>query len=298
MMSELAHFHFLRPGWLLIALPALVVAVLRLVRTRPSQKWARFIAPHLLEHLLSRPSHSPWLSPEVMLFPCALVFAVALAGPAYQLADAPNGPDDTTLIVVVDLSSSMAGRDIGPSRIGRLKLKLRDLIDLRRGSRVGVIAVAGSAHVVMPPTDDTDALIPYLNVLAPDLMPSDGEHFAQAVPLIEQLLAQRGGPSVVLVAADSLPPDGATALAALQHKGVTVVGWVVGTEHGVPSAGVPGVDRVGFSALGRAGATVVDLTLGESDVRHLDALLDAARTAQVDPKDATLWQDAGYGLSF
>lgn len=298
MTEMLRHFHFLRPWWLLLAVPPLMVAGLRLFGSRRSQQWDSVIAAHLLPHLLSRPSRSRWWSPDVVLLPFSLVVAAAMAGPTYRLADIPNGPDDTTLIVVVDLSKSMAGRDIGPSRIGRLRLKLRDLIELRRGSRIGIVAVAGSAHVVMPPTDDGDALIPYIDVLDPALMPSDGEAFGAVPPLIEGLLKDHEAPTVVLVAADSIPPDGARALGALMKHGIDIVGWTVGTDAGAPAAGVPGVDRSGFSTLERSGAVVMDLSLGDGDVRRIDTLLDNARTARVDPKNSALWDDVGYGLAF
>lgn len=297
-MSGLFAFHFLRPLWLLMVVPALLVAALRLFGGRKNEQWKGFVAPHLLERLLTGRRQSLWLSPEVLLVPVALITAIAMAGPAYRLKQTPNGPDNTTLIVVVDLSSSMKGRDIGPSRIGRLRLKLRDLINLRRGSHIGIIAVAGSAHVVMPPTNDIDALIPYVDVLEPELMPSDGERFLQAAPLIETLAQADKGPTVALIAADSIPPEGAKALGALVRPGLELIGWEVGTKAGAPAEGVPGLDRAGFSALERQGAELVELSLGSSDLRQINDLLERARTRVVDPKDASLWEDSGYGLAF
>lgn len=297
-MDALSSFHFLRPWWLLVALPPLVLAILSLMRSKATDPWKSTIAPHLLSHLVTRQSSSRWVTPEVLLAPFGLVLAVAMAGPAYRLSDTPEGPDDTTLLVVVDLSSSMAGRDIGPSRVGRLRLKLRDLIELRRGARTGLLAVSGSAHVVMPPTDDVDALIPYVDVLDPKLMPQDGEHFAAVAPLVKALGQAEHGPTVVLVAADSIPPDGADALAALVRDRVSLVGWAVGTEEGRPGEGLPGLDRAGFERLERAGADVVDLSLGGTDLRRIDTLLKRARTASADLDDASLWEDSGYGLAF
>lgn len=295
-MDAWGAFHFLRPWWLVVAVPPLVLALLSLRRRKTSDQWQGAIAPHLLEHLVTRRSSSQWLSPEVMLAPFGLVLAVAMAGPAYRLADTPQSPDDTTLLVIVDLSSSMAGQDIGPSRAGRVRLKLRDLFDLRRGGRIGLIAVAGSAHVVMPPTDDVDALVPYVDVLDPKLMPSDGENFAAAASLVPPLVKAEKGPAVVLVAADSIPPDGAQALAKLSGPRLSLIGWAVGTEGGRPAEGVPGLDRTGFDRMERAGAQVVDLTLSGSDLRQINTLLERARTASIDPDDASLWEDSGYAL--
>lgn len=295
-MDALAGFHFLRPWWLLAALPFVILAATRLLRRPAPEQWRGTIAPHLLPHMVTSPTGSRWRSPEVVLAPLGLLFALATAGPSYRLAPAPHGLDDTTLLLVVDLSSSMAGRDIAPSRVGRLRLKLRDVLELRRGTRVGLLAVAGSAFTVLPPTDDVDALVPYLDVLAPDLLPADGEHFAAAAPLIAELAAGERGPTVALVAADAIPPGDADALLELHQRGVQLIGWAVGTDAGRPGEGLPGLDRAGFERLARGGARVVDLSVGSRDLRQIDGWIRQTRTASGDPSDATLWDDAGYSL--
>jgi Ca-activated chloride channel family protein len=295
-MGALAGFHFLRPWWLLAAMPFVFLAATRILRRPAPGSWQGTIAPHLLPHVVTSPAGSRWRSPEVVLAPLGLLFAVATAGPSYRLAQTPQGLDDTTLLIVVDLSSSMAGRDVAPSRIGRLRLKLRDVLELRRGARVGLLAVAGSAHIVLPPTDDVGALVPYVDVLAPDLLPADGERFASAAPLIAELAADERGPTVALVAADAIPPGDVDALLALRERGVHLIAWAVGTDAGRPGEGLPGLDRAGFERLARGGADVVDLSVGTRDLRQIDSAIRRTRTASVDATDATLWDDAGYTL--
>lgn len=297
MFDAWSSFHFLRPGWLWTAVPAVVLAVLHLRWARTSDRWKRSIAPHLVDHLVTGGKGRRWGTPGVWLAPLAVVLAVAMAGPSWRLSDDPAGPDDTTLVVVVDLSSSMSGADVGPSRAGRLRLKLRDLLELRRGGRTGLVAVAGTAHVVMPPTDDVDVLTPYVDVLDPDLMTDDGEAFEKAARLVDGLVTGEDGPTVVLVAADAIPPRGADALAGLaERRGVKLVGWAVGTAQGIPGAGVPPLDRTGFARLERAGADVVDLRVDGADLRRLDRLFERERTASADVDDAALWEDGGYAF--
>ena len=295
-MDALAAFHFLRPWWLLAALPFVILAGTRILRRPAPEQWQGTIAPHLLPHVVTSAAGSRWRSPEVVLAPLGLLFALATAGPSYRLAGTPQGLDDTTLLLVVDLSSSMAGRDIAPSRIGRLRLKLRDVLELRRGARVGLLGVAGSAHIVLPPTDDVDALVPYIDVLAPDLLPADGERFAAAAPLIAELAAGERGPTVALVAADAIPPSDADALLALRQRGVTLIGWAVGTDAGRPGEGLPGLDRAGFERLARGGARVVDLSVGSRDLGQIESGIRRARAASVNATDATSWDDAGYAM--
>jgi len=295
-MDALGGFHFLRPWWLLAGLPAVILAATRLLRHSAPEQWQGTIAAHLLPHVVTTRTGSRWRSPELGYAALALLFALATAGPTWRLARTPQGPDDTTLLLIVDLSSSMAGRDVAPSRVGRLRLKLRDLLELRRGARVGLLAVAGSAHIVLPPTDDVDALVPYVDVLEPDLLPADGEHFAAAAPLVAKLAEHERGPTVALVAGDAIPPSDAEALLALRQRGVTLIGWAVGTDAGRPGEGVPGVDHAGFERLARGGARVVPLSAGNRDLRQIDDWVEGARAASVDATDASLWEDAGYSL--
>ena len=51
-MSLLADFHFLRPAWLLLLVPALLLVLWVWRRQSAELAWGRIMAPHLLEHLL------------------------------------------------------------------------------------------------------------------------------------------------------------------------------------------------------------------------------------------------------
>ena len=62
--------------------------------------------------------------------------------------------DTAPLVIAIDLSQTMDAIDIAPSRLERVKLKVRDLLALRAGARTAIVAYAGSAHIVLPLTDD------------------------------------------------------------------------------------------------------------------------------------------------
>ena len=70
----------------------------------------------------------------------------------------------------------MGQTDVAPSRLERAKQKISDLLARARRARApGLIAYAGTAHLVMPLTDDRAVIEPFLAALTPDLMPSDGQ---------------------------------------------------------------------------------------------------------------------------
>ena len=113
-------------------------------------------------------------------------------------------------MIALDVSQSMAGTDIKPSRLERAKQKIRDLLTARAGARTGLIAYAGTAHLVMPPTDDPAVIEPFLAALSVGLMPVEGKSAGAALTLAAQMLAKDSVPGTVLLVGDGLSPaDGA-----------------------------------------------------------------------------------------
>ncbi|WP_155018426.1 VWA domain-containing protein, partial [Bordetella pertussis] len=73
---------------------------------------------------------------------------VAAAGPAWQ-RDEPAYLDNVApLIVALDLSASMDGADVPPTRLEAARRVLRDLAARRAAARTGLIAYAGSAQAL------------------------------------------------------------------------------------------------------------------------------------------------------
>mgnify|MGYP006186154683 CR=1 FL=1 len=86
----LADFHFLRPLWLLAALPVLLFGVLLYYYRREQSPWHSLIAPHLQQVLLGGQlliKKQPLALPLLML--CWLITTLALAGPSWQKLPQP-----------------------------------------------------------------------------------------------------------------------------------------------------------------------------------------------------------------
>jgi len=72
------------------------------------------------------------------------------------------------MVIAVDVSLSMLADDILPSRLGKAKLELQDLVDRAEGDRIGVLAFAGQAYVQVPLTLDRQAVKLFIKTLSPD----------------------------------------------------------------------------------------------------------------------------------
>src|SRR5262245_32567469 len=272
-------FHFLRPAWLLALVPVLAILMLILRRQRPELQWSGLIAPHLLRHLIVKPERKWRLQPAYLLATTLALAIVALSGPTWRRELPPFVEDKAPLMIALAVNSSMREQDVARSRLERAKQKIRDLLAARTGARTGLIAYAGTAHLVMPLTDDRSVLEPFLAALAPDLMPADGKNLAAAVALAASSLAMEPLPGTILIIADDVSGTEATRLrTAAGHNGLAIL--IV-----TPS-------RAESSKL----ANAVSISVDGSDVRALERRIDTHfQTARTD-QFGSRWQDEGYWL--
>ncbi len=145
----IADFHFLRP-WLLLGL-VFPIAVLWLSSRSGDvrNQWKAMIAPHLLDRLVVGATGGSTIRPSWILTGILTVGILAAAGPTWEREQPPFVEDTAPLIIAVDLSPTMDAIDVTPSRLERAKLKIHDIIASRNGARTGVVAYAGSAHLVL-----------------------------------------------------------------------------------------------------------------------------------------------------
>ncbi len=154
-MNALANFHFLRPGWLLLLLPAAWLCWRVFRQSDPAGAWRSVIEPQLLAALsIDEPAGRGRLRPAHLLAAALLTAVLALAGPAWERQPTPFAEDQAAVFLLVQVTPSMLARDVPPSRLERAVQKIGDFLELRPGQRTGLVAYAGTAHLAMPLTSD------------------------------------------------------------------------------------------------------------------------------------------------
>lgn len=181
-------FHFLRPWWLLAVAPALIIALLLWYQKHNARSWQQMVAPELLHYLLDGQTTRirPWQVIALLL--TWIIGCIALAGPSWEKRPVAVEQNQQALVLLLDLSPSMMSEDIKPSRLVRARLKIADLLRLRKDGQTALLVYAGDVHVVTPLTDDTETINNIIPALHPNIMPAQGSNTEAAISRALQLL--------------------------------------------------------------------------------------------------------------
>ena len=297
-------FHFLRPWWLLLIPAALWLHVVLRRAVSSADQWKGIIAPELLEHLVVGGRKGRRLRPYQLQMALLVVASLALAGPAWEREITPFTEDRAPLVIALELTESMLGTDHPPTRLERARQKVNDLLDVRRGARTAVVAYAGSAHAVLPLTEDTELINMYLESLSPEVMPRSGDRPDRALELAASMLAREGAPGTILFMTDGIDRDYAEAFrATFAGSSDQLLLLAFGTEAGglIEGGGVnemaPPVDRAGLQAAASAGGgSLVISTVDDSDIAGLNRRVQRHLVNATGSDENLQWRDAGYLL--
>ena len=302
-LQHLAHFHLLRPWWLLAFIPLFLALRYLWLARNPVGKWRKVIAPHLLKVMLVRHGRASWFNPVTLSMLVMVLSIVALAGPTWKQQPSPFSEDIAALVIALDVSSSMQQQDVQPSRLERAKQKIQDLLALRPGGRVGLIVYSGSAHSVIPLTNDADVVNNFLSAIVTEMMPKKGKFPEKALPIAEQMLQDSPVPGTILLIGDGVSPNTGKAFSNYfserQHQ-LLVMG--IGTDSSAEAG--TAVDEVYLpletAALKKLasnnGGYYQSLTLEKDDVKSLNRRIDNYLVIVED--GSRPWVDAGYYLLF
>ena len=141
--------------WLLLVLPACVAAYFLILKRRNSA--LRLANLSLLKAAMAK--HLQWrrhLPPVLMLLGLGAMIA-AIARPA-AVVTLPSSHE--TVVLAIDVSGSMRAHDVEPSRLEAAQAAAREFVaEQPRSTRIGVVAFAGSAALVQPPTTNRSDIL-------------------------------------------------------------------------------------------------------------------------------------------
>jgi Ca-activated chloride channel family protein len=302
-MTFLGDFHFIRPAWLLLVPVVAWIWWLDRQSNDPLRGWRRLMDPELLAAMTvgqrttihasaGNPSRwkeiSSYFGAGRGLLVAWLLGVIAVAGPTWRPEPSPFADDPVPVMIVLKASETMNLSDLSPSRMERARLKVADFASQRKGQPLGLIAYAGTAHLVLPPTRDTSVVATMAAEISPAIMPKQGDDLAGALELAERTLGDSGG-SVVVVA-DTVGEAGMGTLSASREKRQLPVFILAVARAETPE----------FEALSRAaaslGASLTPLTPDSADIDRLVRSTAQAPIAVASADEGTRWAEAGWWL--
>lgn len=300
--STLQYFHFMRPYWLLLAVP--IYFILKSFSTRDDTLaiWRKLMSVEILERLTVQGNSTHFISPLKLTWLLMFLLCIVLAGPSWQQKSSPFTQDDSVLVIALDVSETMLQSDIQPSRLLRAKQKVIELLSLRGDANTALIAFSGTAHIVMPVTNDADMIKHFLDALEPNVMPKSGKITHKVLPLVDELLLPTNVPGTLLLVTDGVTTESTSAFSSFfssrQHQ---LIVWAIGDVNRASKLEVGSniiplqLDQLEVLASESGGSTInIDHT--KQDVEKVSRYINNHLTIVDD--ESRPWHDAGYPLVF
>lgn len=306
--------HWLRP-WFVLLLPLLCWLLWQLWhRQKRVGRWQMILPPAFHGVLLSggsgRESRLPWIA----LGLAWILMVLALLGPSWSRVEQTSQRPADPLVVVLELTPEMLAADVAPTRLEQARRKVLDLLHNRSDAQTAIIVYAGSAHTLVPLSDDLSTSANLLEALKPSIMPQSGHRADLAVNKALALLDQGelGHGRILLIGSSLNEQERQGIRQSLEGSATQWLMLGIGTREGAPvtqedgsylkdaqgSILVPRLDNPGLKSF----ASELDgryrpARLDDSDLRGL-GLLDGPRHLRSDGQTLRLdtWADQGYWL--
>ncbi len=155
-----------------------------------------------------KPEPGAPLSWRLVLLLSALFYCIswsslcfAAAGPAVKKLGLSQAGSDKLVMFALDLSPSMAARDIEPNRLAAAKQLIKSFVVSEKGAagaKVGISAFGADTALVCPPTSDYAILLERLEALEPGIL-GDGTALGLGLSGAIELVKKSGAEKTALV---------------------------------------------------------------------------------------------------
>ena len=233
-------FTFGAPEWLwLLILVAALPLIYWMLRLYARHKLKRFGNPATLRRLM--PDYSSargWI--KISLLSLAVGFVVlALARPQTGSKLRTVESQGREIVLVVDVSNSMLAEDVTPSRMARTRYAISRLVERMNKDRIGIVAFADEAEVLLPITGDYKMAESVTKRLSPELIAEQGTDIGKAleVALLSFTRSTQNTKSrVIILITDGEGHDQGSEAAIAQAKaeGAIICAIGIGTPEGTP----------------------------------------------------------------
>jgi Ca-activated chloride channel family protein len=229
----------------LVAIPALIVLYGGVQRDR-RRAAAAFAAPALAASVLPRRPGWRRHAPMLVFLIALAVLVVAAARPQKTVA---VPVERASIMLVTDVSGSMAATDVPPTRLEAARAAARRFVrQVPKSVNVGVMALSSKPRVLTSPTRDRDAI----NAALDQLGPRGGTGTGEAIQTATRILSRAPGvggkrpPAAIVLISDGASTgktDPVAAAQAARRAHIPIYTVALGTAQGTITVPRPGGQR-------------------------------------------------------
>lgn len=261
--------------WMLLAVAVVAAGYLWVQRRGRPQAAVRFTNLELLASVAPRRPGWQRHVAAGMLLASLTAMVVALARPTREV----QVPKASTVVLAIDVSVSMQATDVAPSRFEAATKAAKEFAgSLPSTARLGLVAFAGTARVVVDPTADHDDVVRAIDALELAESTAIGDAVLASVQAIGD-----DTPATVVLLSDGTttvgtPDDVAARIA--EEAGVAVTTIAFGTDEGeVTYNGETIAVPVGRDQLARLAERTGGRSFEALTAKELDEVYDGIRLA-------------------
>lgn len=176
-------FHFLRPWFLVLLLLPILFYWKFFKGFNNKSSWERVCDKRLLEFLLIKGSSAQRKTVIYLAFVGFVGAVLALSGPTWQKKEVPDLSPENPVMLLLNMSTDMAAKDITPNRLARAKYDISDLLKLLQNTQVGMTVYSREPFMISPITEDVELVENLLPSIVFNIMPTNGDRLDRAIAL-------------------------------------------------------------------------------------------------------------------
>lgn len=185
---------FSSPLALLLFLPLAGLAALFWLAFRWKDRMLDVFALGAAGRTLATAQRPRQVAKALLVLTALAALVLAAARPYVGERPVPPRSSPADLVLLLDVSLSMAAQDVAPSRFEAARTQIMGLLDRLQGDRVGLVVFGGSATLRFPLTSDYDAARTVLRSVSIDSAPTPGTALADGLRMAANGLRQSEAP--------------------------------------------------------------------------------------------------------
>lgn len=180
------------------------------------------------------------------------------------------------IVFTVDISGSMLGTDIYPSRLKRSVDLISAFIENLQGERFGLVVFKGAGIKILPITEDSSSVTSVLPFLGPDMFSSEGSNLEDGIfTALNSFIAGEERKKIILLFTDGESLSGSTSMSAeyAKNQDVNIIIFGTGTETGTElysKGGAPILNGDGEKVVSRLNIALLKGLSSAENISYLD----------------------------